>query len=187
MTLERTVTNDLPVMDSTAVGEIHGKPVTYATPDPSGRMPVSDASFDLIVGFSVLHHVPNVSTVVQEMYRVQAPGGYVLLREHTHSMGDWRYPRRGLTRRERGIPLSIFRQIVAKAGFSVLRETRCMFSLMLRLQRIMHRPIWTMNWLVDIDAWICRLRVWPDHYHARTTLQKVRPTAVAFVLRKQPK
>ena len=78
---------------------VHGRPVSYVKPDASGVMPFPDACFDIVICFSVLHHIPNVSTVVREMARVVKPGGYVLLREPTHSMGDWRNPRRGLTKR----------------------------------------------------------------------------------------
>lgn len=163
---------------------LYGKPVRYVKPLASGVMPFDDASFDLIVCLSVLHHIPNVSTVVREMHRVLKPGGMVLLREPTHSMGDWRHPRRGLTKHERGIPLVVFRSIVAGAGFQIVKETRCMFSLTSRLQRLMQRRIWTVGWVVTLDAWLCSLPIWPDRYHAATALYKLRPTAVAYVLAK---
>lgn len=166
------------------VTKLYGKPVRYVKPLSSGLMPFDDAAFELIVCFSVLHHIPNVSTVVREIYRVLKPGGMVLLREPTHSMGDWRQPRRGLTKHERGIPLLVFRSIVAGAGFHVVKETRCMFSLTSRLQGLMRRRIWTLGWVVTLDAWLCRLPVWPDRYHAESTVGKLRPTAVAYVLAK---
>ena len=164
--------------------ELYGKPIRYVKPLSSGVMPFEDASFDLIVCLSVLHHIPNVSTVVREMHRVLKPGGMVMLREPTHSMGDWRQPRRGLTKHERGIPLPLFRSIVVGAGFQVVKETRCMFSLTSRLQRLMQRRIWTVGWVVTLDAWLCRLPLWSDRYHADTAIAKLRPTAVAYVLAK---
>lgn len=170
--------------DGFAATELLGKPVSYVKPLASGLMPFDDASFDLIVCFSVLHHIPNVSTVIREMHRVLRPGGMVLLREPTHSMGDWRQPRRGLTKHERGIPLPIFRCIVQGGGFHVVKETRCMFSLTSRLQRVMRRRIWTVGWVVTFDAWLCGLPVWRDRYHADSISGKLRPTAVAFVLAK---
>jgi SAM-dependent methyltransferase len=166
--------------------EIDGTPVNYVKPQASGVMPFDDASFDLIVCFSVLHHIPNVSTVIREMHRVLKPGGSVLLREPTHSMGDWRQPRRGLTKHERGIPLSLFRHIITSAGFRVVKETRCMFSLTSRLQWLIRRRIWNLGWVVRADAWLCRLPVWPDRYHSDTAVGKLRPTSVAFVLAKSP-
>lgn len=170
--------------DGFAVTELQGKPVAYVKPNASGLMPFGDASFDLIVCFSVLHHIPNVSTVVHEMHRVLRPGGHVLLREPTHSMGDWRQRRRGLTPHERGIPLAVFRGIVQGAGFEVIKETRCMFSLTGRLGPLLRRPVWTVDWVVHLDAWLCRLPLWPGRYHATRLWHKFRPTGVAYVLEK---
>ena len=164
---------------------IDGKPVTYMKPHSSGLMPFAAASFDIVVCFSVLHHIPNVSTVIGEMFRVLKPGGYALLREPTHSMGDWRRPRRGLTKRERGIPLQIFRQVVSEAGFSIVRETRCMFSLMSRLSPLFGgRSVWTSRAVVEVDRAICALPVWPRNYGAQRFWHKIRPTAVSYVLGK---
>jgi SAM-dependent methyltransferase len=164
--------------------EIGGKPVTYVKPLSTGVMPFEAGSFDLIVCFNVLHHIPNVSMVIREMFRVLKQDGYVLLREPTHSMGDWRHPRHGLTKRERGISHQIFRKIIADAGFEVVRETRCSFSLTSRLAWFTSRPVWTYKWIVQLDRLICRLPVWPNHYHATRTWHKIRPVAVAYVLRK---
>lgn len=164
---------------------INGKPVTYVKPQSSGRMPFLAASFDIIVCFSVLHHIPNVSMLIREMFRVLKPGGHVLLREPTHSMGDWRGARRGLTKRERGIPLHIFRRIIYEARFDVLRETRCMFSLMSRLSGMMGgRSVWTSNFIVKVDRAVCALPVWPHKYDADHFWHKIRPTAVCYVLKK---
>lgn len=164
--------------------EIQGKPVQYVQPQASGVMPFADAAFDLVICFSVLHHIPNVSTLIREMFRVVEPGGHVLLREPTHSMGDWRQPRRGLTRRERGVPLPVFRQVIDDAGFRVLRQTRCNFSPMSRLQKFTSKPIWTLPWVVRVDAALSCLPIWPSRYHAVRPWQKIRPTGVAFVLEK---
>ena len=164
---------------------IDGKPVTYLHPSATGIMPFEDESFDLIVCFSVLHHIPNVSTVIREMYRVLNPGGIALLREPTCSMGDWRQPRIGLTKRERGIPLSVFRSMIADAKFTVQKESRCSFSVLARLQRFIKKPIWTRPSVVMVDELLCRLPIWSRAYHAQSIRQKLRPTAVAFVLKKE--
>ena len=184
------ISNEMTVLepsDGLRAGSVGGKPVTYVKPVASGVMPFESDTFDLVVCFSVLHHIPNVSTVVREMARVLKPGGYALLREPTHSMGDWRSPRRGLTSRERGIPLQLFRRIIADAGFEVIRETRCMFSLTSRLSRVLSRSVWTYPLVVGLDGFLCRLGIWPSAYHARAVWQKLRPTAVAYVLRRPPR
>ena len=171
--------------DGFASTTIDGKTVTYVKPHASGLMPFENASFDIVVCFSVLHHIPNVSTLIREMFRVLKLGGYVLLREPTHSMGDWRQPRRGLTKRERGIPLNIFREIIKRAGFQIERETCCMFSLMSRLSRFMGgRSVWTSGRIVRIDRLLCALPIWSKEYGGGHFWYKIRPTAVSFVLRK---
>lgn len=170
--------------DGFAATTIDGKPVNYVKPQPSGLMPFDDATFDLVVCFSVLHHIPNVSTVIGEIQRVLKPGGHVLLREPTHSMGDWRQPRRGLTKNERGIPIEVFRSILLRSGLRVLRETRCIFSLTSRLEPLIGRPVWTVPVIVRADAWLCSLPLWSKKYHADTLWQRFRPTSVAYVLEK---
>lgn len=170
--------------DGFVSNEIDGKPVTYVKPNPTGVMPFDANSFDVIVCFMVLHHIPNVSMVLQEMFRVLKPDGYVLLREPTNSMGDWHYPRRGLTKRERGIPQVIFHNIIVNAGFEIVRETTCAFSLLSRLSFFTSRPVWTYKWIVRVDRLICLLPFWARHYHATRIWQKIRPVEVAFVLRK---
>lgn len=164
--------------------ELGGKPLRYVKPVASGTIPFPNDSVDLIVCFHALHHIPNVSTVIREMFRVLKPDGYVLLREPTHSMGDWRYPRRGLTKRERGIPRQIFHKIIVDAGFDVRYEAMCTFSLLSHVPAFKGHHILGNKWGVKLDGMICRLPVWPRYYHATRSWQKIRPVCTAFVLRK---
>jgi ubiquinone/menaquinone biosynthesis C-methylase UbiE len=160
------------------------RPATYLKPRASGLMPFQDSSFDLVVCFSALHHIPNVSTVVQEMSRVLRPGGHALLREPIVSMGDWRKPRIGLTKRERGIPLPVFRSIVGQAGFRIERETLCIFSAASRVERLTGLRLWISPAVVKLDRFICALPWWSRRYHTQTLWDRLRPTAVSLVLQK---
>lgn len=170
--------------DGYAAADIAGTPVRYVKPDPSGIMPFEDGAFDLVVCFGVLHHIPNVSTVIGEIFRVLCPGGTALLREPTQSMGDWRHVRQGLTKRERGIPCDIMKEIVRRVGFQVEHQAECMFSLLTRLSRMLNLAVWTSKWSVRLDRVLCSLPIWSRRYHARTVWHKIRPTAFALVLRK---
>jgi SAM-dependent methyltransferase len=179
-------TNSITILepsDGFATSEIDGVPVRYIKPQASGIMPFADQTFDLITCFQALHHIPNVSTVVREMYRTQKPGGHTLLMEPTNSMGDWRYPRVGLTKNERGIPPAIFREIISQAGFTIEYQTNCMFSLMSRFQRIGIAP-WQSPWIVRLDEMVCRFPIWPSRYHPRAWWHKLRPTGTTFMLLK---
>ena len=158
----------------------------YVTPNPSGRIPFADNSFDLITCFGVLHHIPNVSTVVREMARCTKPSGWHLICEPSHSMGNWERPRRMLTARERGIPHALMRKFILESGLRIIRERKCMFSLTARMQYLLPKRQFVYNtpWIAALDDYICSLPIWSRRYHATNALQKLRPLAVFFVLQK---
>lgn len=165
---------------------LNGVPLNYVKPLATGDMPFASNSLDLITCLGVLHHIPNVSKIIDEFYRVLKPEGYALVREPIISMGDWRKPRRGLTKHERGIPLSILRDFVRQAGFKVVRERKCVFSLTSRLRHVVSGPVFNNAVVVALDRLLCALPIWSDVYHADNALQKLRPTAVFYVLQKPP-
>lgn len=157
----------------------------YVKPNPGGALAFPDSSFDLISCLGVLHHVPNVSKVLKELARCLMPNGVALVREPIISMGDWRLPRRGLTKRERGIPLPIFRRLIDAAGLDVEREAKCMFSLTSRFKYLLREPVYNSATVVRLDSLLCQLPIWPKGYHPRVWLQKLKPTCVFYVLRKR--
>jgi SAM-dependent methyltransferase len=165
--------------------EINGVPVRYVKPSLDGSLPFSDDSFDLITCFGVLHHIANVSKVVGELYRCLRPDGFALIRETITSMGDWRKPRWGLTKRERGIPIRLFRRILADSGFEVVAEHRCMFSLVNRIGLRLRTSIYNSKIAMGIDQGLCRLFAWNHVYHATGPLAKLRPQCVFYVLTKK--
>ena len=171
--------------DGFVTHNLEGVPCNYIKPYVSGDLPFQDNSFDLITCFGVLHHIPNVSKVVREIYRCLMPGGYVLIREPIISMGDWRKPRRGLTKRERGIPYSILSDMIRSTGFEVVRERQCMFSLTSRLRYVLGgKAVYNSPVAVSLDELLCALPLWPTIYHPRYFWHKVRPTSAFYVLRK---
>jgi SAM-dependent methyltransferase len=156
----------------------------YVRPDISGIMPFEDNWFDLITCFSVLHHVPKVSTYLREIARVLSPTGYALISEPIVSMGDWRTLRPGLTKHERGIPLSIFRSMLINNGLSTYREHLTSFALTSRWRYILMTPPYNNNWVVKLDSLLCSLPIWSKAYHPRWWGQKLRATGVFFIVRK---
>lgn len=170
--------------DGFVVTKLNGVSVEYKKPQSTGMLDISGDSLDLITCLGVLHHIPNVNTVVSEFFRCLRPGGFALVREPITSLGDWRKPRRGLTKRERGIPLKIFRQIIHSAGFEVVHEQKCMFSLTSRLRYVFDGPVYNSRIAVLVDKVLCALPVWSDKYHPNNWFQKLRPSSVYYVLRK---
>lgn len=154
----------------------------YVRPTADGSMPFPDNTFDLVTAFSVLHHVPNVSTVIRELYRCTKPGGSVLMREPIVSMGDWRRPRVGLSKHERGIPLHLLRLFIKNAGFHVVSESKCCFTPIMFLNRKLHTEAYNSRLVVFLDFIISNFPCWPQKYHTDTFLGKFRSTGVFCVL-----
>ncbi|HLU56602.1 MAG TPA: class I SAM-dependent methyltransferase [Pseudonocardia sp.] len=57
------------------------------------RIPYDDATFDLVVGHAVLHHIPDVELALREVLRVLKPGGRFVFAGEPTKVGDW-YARR---------------------------------------------------------------------------------------------
>jgi SAM-dependent methyltransferase len=51
-------------------------------------LPFPDASFDLVLGHAVLHHLPNLSKAFDEFHRVLAPGGRLAFAGEPSRSGD---------------------------------------------------------------------------------------------------
>jgi SAM-dependent methyltransferase len=163
---------------------VHGIATRYVKPQASGIMPFEANSFDLITCFGTLHHVPNVSRVMLEISRVIKPGGYVLIREPIISMGDWRLPRPGLTRHERGIPFSLFERIVSGTSLKIVNQALVGFGPLSKLARVAKRGVFASPVLTRIDAWLCRLSASNTTYHRQGIMQKVGPNNAFWVLQK---
>ncbi len=52
------------------------------------RLPYDDATFDLVVGHAVLHHVPDVEQALREVVRVLKPGGRFVIAGEPTTYGD---------------------------------------------------------------------------------------------------
>jgi ubiquinone/menaquinone biosynthesis C-methylase UbiE len=63
------------------------------------ELPFADASFDLVLGHAVLHHIPDLARAFTEFERVLAPGGTVLFAGEPSRYGDLlaRVPKRFAT------------------------------------------------------------------------------------------
>lgn len=162
---------------------VHGIPTEYAKPSPEGRLPFEDDSFDLVCALGVLHHIPNVSFVATELKRVCRPGGLALIREPIVSMGDWRKPRRGLTRNERGIPLSLFRGAIEEAGFVIEAESLCVFPPLVKAVQKAGISTFNSGVFTRIDEIVARMFRFNYRYHALSTLERFRPSSAFYVVR----
>jgi SAM-dependent methyltransferase len=132
-------------------------PVTAVRAQAGGDLPLADASVDLVTCFNVLHHIPNVSHVLSEFARVLSPGGLLLLREPTTSMGgNWGTRRPGLTPHERGVPPSYLRSKRTSRGFALERASFALFPPVLKLWQLGPAP-YNSRILTALDRLLCRL------------------------------
>lgn len=159
----------------------------YTAPAVSGTIDYPDNYFDLVTSLGTLHHIPNVSHVMSELCRVTKKGGYLLIREPIISMGDWTKPRDGLTANERGIPITIFRAIVAKHALEIINEGLC-FTMTAFFQRTWIKffevPIFKFKSYVVFDKYLSKIFCRNLTYHATDKLQRIAPQSVFFVLKK---
>lgn len=161
---------------------VYGIPLEYVKPKPDGSLPFDDNTFDLITCFGVLHHIPNVSAVVSQLARVLNQGGHMLLREPIVSMGDWRQPRRGLTKRERGIPLPLLREIIQKNGLEIVNCALCDFPV---TERVFLKLNAYNSFVASlVDAWVSAAFAWNVNYHPKNSMQRFRPRSAFLVIRK---
>jgi len=52
------------------------------------RLPFADATFDLVLGHAVLHHIPDIDRAAAELFRVLEPGGAVAFCGEPSAYGD---------------------------------------------------------------------------------------------------
>ncbi len=166
------------------VKEILQTPCDYIKPRPDGNMPFKDNHFDLITSFGVMHHIPNVSHVLNECYRCLEKDGFMLFREPIVSMGDWSRPRTGLTKRERGIPLHIAHEIIQKSGFKVVNKSLCTFPLMNIVAGKMGVSAYNSDALTMIDKFLSQVFAWNVKYHRTKFYEKFAPASIFYVLKK---
>jgi ubiquinone/menaquinone biosynthesis C-methylase UbiE len=57
-------------------------------PTDAERLPFEDASFDLVIGHAILHHIPDLTQAFREFARVLAPGGTVMFAGEPSRYGD---------------------------------------------------------------------------------------------------
>ncbi|MCA9033305.1 MAG: methyltransferase domain-containing protein, partial [Planctomycetaceae bacterium] len=164
--------------------EINGTPLEFVKPSPSGVLPFPDGKFSLTTCFGVLHHIPNVSFVIGEIARCTSDNGLFILREPIVSMGDWRYSRPGLTKRERGIPLALLHQFLRDAGFQIEQQKLFGFRPFIRLMCSMGRRPYSSELMTRADILLANFFAWNLRYHRTKFFHRLAPTSAYIVARR---
>lgn len=166
--------------------DIGGIPATYVAPKPDGGIDLPDGAADLVVSMAVLHHIPNVTAVLRELVRVLEPGGLLVLREPISSMGDWRRPRPGLTKNERGLPVSWIKSKLFSLGLTPVQETLCVFPpLRIALMRMGLGRLYYASPVLALDTALSYLMSFNTRYHRVTLWDRFAPAALSAVYRKR--
>lgn len=134
----------------------------------------------------VLHHVPNVSYILQEFSRVLRKDGVVMIREPITSMHAFDgISRPHMTKRERGLPLGPFREAIQAAGLTIQKETAYEFGPLLFVKgRLGLRDT---AWSIQLDIALSKMFLWNYSYDSggsKSLWKKFRPTTAAFFIKK---
>ena len=163
-------------------GTIAGASADYRLPSLHGTIDLPDRSCDLAASFGVLHHIPNVAQVLGEVARVLKPGGPFLIREPIVSLGDFRRPRPGLTRNERGIPHTMLDAMLAEAGFAIRAKRFVNFPGTRELPfRLGMACAWDNRAIVRLDAALAGLTAWNARYWRPRLWDKLAPRSAYWI------
>lgn len=161
---------------------IAGAPADYRAPTIHGALDLDDKSCDLAASFGVLHHIPNVREVLAEVARVLAPGAPFLIREPITSLGDFRRPRPGLTRNERGIPHAMLDAMLAEAGFAIRAKRFVNFPGTRELPaRLGLASAWDNRAIVRLDAALAAMTAWNARYWRPRLRDKLAPRSAYWI------
>jgi len=154
-------------------------------PKISGDIDLNNVSQDVICAFSVLHHIPNVTHVIEEISRVSRPGAIFVVREPCSSMGDWRYPR-SATPNERGISRDYLIATAQKAGFELAKKpTPIIFE---PINKILKYTVGyscvSFRVLYLFDRLVSKILSFNDHYWRDSWYKKFGPSSYFYVFRK---
>jgi hypothetical protein len=155
-------------------------------PEYTGKLSLDDNSISLAVAMGVLHHIPNVSYVLSELYRVLESSGLLYLREPCSAMGIWGVKRGGLTPNERGIATTWMKKTTEELGFSELRKPRPMGLdpiLKLASKSLTDAQLGS-SALYHLDALSSKLLAFNNQYYRDGILKRVGPSSYEYLLKK---
>lgn len=153
--------------------------------EPLGEINLKDASIDIVICLSVLHHMPNVTKIISECYRVLDKDGTLIIREPCSSMGNWKNPERKSTPNERGIPRKWLLKTSKKIGFQKLKSTPIAFLPLSKLFKLLRlNKFMQSNLYFILDRLISLLLVNNDKYFRKSFFQKLGPNVYFYELRK---
>ncbi len=158
---------------------------TYVKAQVDGTLGFADEFFDTAVNIAVLHHIPNVSHVLRELFRVLKPGGVCLVKEPITTLGSLHLPRNnGLCPCERGFPRNLLDEMARKAGFEIIQKSYFEFPPLRHLRDRGGIDTYNSKFWTGLDRLCCWLTDWNYRYHRHGFIQKLAPSYVFLILTK---
>ena len=148
---------------------------TYTKARVDGSLDFPDEFFDTAVNIAVLHHIPNVTHVLGELFRVLKPGGFCLVKEPITTLGAWHLPRKsGLAPCERGFPRALLEEMLRRTGFEIVIRTCFEFPPLRHLRDRGGIDTYNSKFWTGLDRLCCKLTDWNYRYHRVNWFQKTR-------------
>jgi len=158
---------------------------TYVKAQVDGSLNFADNFFDTSVNIAVLHHIPNVSHVLRELFRVLKPGGICLVKEPITTLGSLHLPRKnGLCPCERGFPRNLLDTMASQAGFEIVRKNYFEFPPLRHVRDRGGIDTYNSKFWTGLDRLCCKLTDWNYRYHRHGWFQKLAPSYVFLILKK---
>jgi SAM-dependent methyltransferase len=154
-------------------------------PNIYGKVNLDDNSQDVVCAFSTLHHIANISDLLQEIHRILKPNGYLFIREPCAFMGDWRYTRKA-TPNERGISKLFLLKTANEIGY-VLDSNPIPICYEPINKTFVKFNIWKFvsnNLLFYIDRLVSKILSYNDYYWRDSFLKKLGPSSYSYIFRK---
>lgn len=148
-----------------------------------GKVNFPSSFFDYIFVFGVLHHIPNVSYVLNELHRVLKERGILIVREPISWMYTGESRSEGLSPNERGIPKKFFIREFRRIGFKILKTNYAYYRPLMHIARKF--PFFSKhpNLTYYLDYMLCHLPH-TNSYYTRNLLDRFAPGSAYYVIQK---
>ena len=150
-----------------------------------GNINFKDNFFDYIIILGVLHHIPNVSFVLNELYRVLKIGGRIIIREPISSMR----PKNKISENdlispnERGIPIGFMKNELEKLDLKILSISKAYYAPLIRFKEIL-KFFQKMPFFVYCTDKLCCSLPFPNKYYRENIFLKCAPGSAYYITEK---
>lgn len=150
-----------------------------------GNINFNDNFFDYIIILGVLHHIPNVSFVLNELYRVLKIGGRIIIREPISSMRPKNKVSENdlISPNERGIPIGFIKNELEKLDLKILSISKAYYAPLIRFIKIFNF-FQKMSFLVYCTDRLCCSLPFPNKYYRENIFLKCAPGSAYYIVEK---